>query len=203
MLAIYVFLLIVGAGLAALSLAGDVLGGGADMDLGGGADLGGGLDVDAAGMDLDGSSMWKAFSVMGLVYGAFGAGATGTILHLLWGGEQVGLTALLALGAGVISGGVASLMLNYLKGSGSGDVASERSFEGLPATVILPLRETGAGKIRVRRGSRDHVLRALPYGTPSPDAGPQEAWRQVVVVEVRSGVAYVTPGGPELERLKP
>jgi len=198
-LAIYVFLLVVGAGLAALSLAGDVLGGG-DVDLGGGLEV----DVDAAaGLDLEGPSIWKAFSVMGLVYGAFGAGATGTILHLLWGGQQVGLTALLALGAGVISGGVASLMLNYLKSSGSGDVASERSFEGLSATVILPLRETGAGKIRVRRGSRDHVLRALPYGTPGPDAGPQESWRQVVVVEVRGGVAYVTPGGPELERLKP
>jgi hypothetical protein len=203
-LAVYVFLLVVGAGLAALSLAGDVLGGGADVELGGGADLGGGLDVDAGGgVDVDGSSIWKAFSVMGLVYGAFGAGATGTILHLLWGGDQVGLTALLALAAGVVSGVAASLMLNYLKSSGSGDVASERSFEGLPATVILPLRVSGAGKIRVRRGSRDHVLRALPYGTPDPGAGPREAWTQVVVVEVRGGVAYVTPGGPELERLRP
>jgi len=63
----------VGAGLAALSLAGDVLGGG-DVDLGGGADLGLDLDVDAAaGLDVDGSSIWKAFSVMGLVYGAFGS----------------------------------------------------------------------------------------------------------------------------------
>lgn len=200
MLAIYVFLLIVGAGLAALSLAGDVLGGGADVDL----DLGLDLDVDAAGgADLDGSSIWKAFSVMGLVYGALGVGATGTILHLLWGGEQVGLTALLALGTGVVAGGLATLMLNYLKSSGSGDVGSERSFEGLPATVILPMRESGAGKIRVRRGNREHVLRALPYGTPDLDAGPREAWTQVVVVEVRGGVAYVTPGGPELERLKP
>lgn len=196
MLAIYLFLLVVGAGLAALSLMGDALGGALDLD----ADL----EVDAGGgLELDGPSIWKAFSLLGLVYGAMGAGATGTLLHLLWSGEQGTLTAALAAGAGVGAGGLATAILNYLKRSGSGDLPPESSFEGLPAWVTLPLREGIPGQIRVRRGSRKHVLRALPYGKPPREGDPPEEWTHVVVVEVRMGVAYVTPAGPELERLTP
>jgi hypothetical protein len=195
-LAIYLFLLVVGAGLAGLSLAGDVLGGATDLDLD--------FELDAdGGLELDGASIWKAFSLLGLVYGAMGAGATGTILNLLWGGEQVVLTATLSAGTGLAAGGLATVLLTYLKRSGSGDLPAESSFEGLPAWVTLPLREGVPGRIRVRRGSRKHVLRALPYGSPPRDGGPPESWTHVVVVEVRRGVAYVAPVGPELERLKP
>lgn len=195
-LAIYLFLLVVGAGLAGLSLAGDVLGGATDLDVDFELDVEGGLEVD-------GASIWKAFSLLGLIYGAMGAGATGTILNLLWGGEQVVLTAAMSAGTGFAAGGLATVILNYLKRSGSGDLPSESSFEGLPASVSLPLREGVPGRIRVRRGSRKHVLRALPYGSPPRDGDPPESWTHVVVVEVRSGVAYVAPVGPGLERLTP
>ncbi len=200
MLPLYLFLFIVGGGIALLSMAGDILGGGADLDFDPDLDL----DVDAgSGPGLDGSSIWKAFSLMGLVYGIMGAGATGTLLHLLWDGDQVLVTGLLAAGAGVVSGAGASLILGYLKSSGSGDVASERSFEGLAAQVLLPIQGEVPGQIRIRKGAREHVLRALPFGSAS-QAGPQPAtWTHVVVVEVRDGVAYVTPGGPALDSLNP
>lgn len=195
MLALYLFLFVVGSGLAALSLMGDVFGG-AELDVD--------MDMDVAdGPEMDSASIWKAFSLMGVIYGIMGAGATGTALHLLWQGEQTILTAILAGGAGVASGGIATVILNYLKTSGSGDVVAETSFEGRHAAVTVPVRTDAPGRIRVQRGSREHSLRALPYGTPDPEGDPPESWTHVVVVEVRGGVAYVTPAGPELDRLTP
>lgn len=203
MLALYLFLLVVGGGIAVLSLMGDIFGG-AELDIDMDVNMDMDMDMDAAGgPEMDGSSIWKAFSLMGAIYGLLGVGATGTALTLLWQGEQATLTAILAVGAGVASGGIATLILNYLKRSGSGAVESEASFEGRPAVVTLPVRAEIPGRIRVRRGSREHSLRALPYGTPDADEDPPESWTDVVVVEVRAGVAYVTPAGPELDRLGP
>lgn len=192
MLALYLFLLVVGGGFAVLSLAGDALGGGGELELDGGVDL----EIDA-----DGIGWWEALSLQTFIYAAFGAGGTGTVLHLLWGGRQPLLTGMLAAGAGLASGALATLLLNYLKRSGSGDLPSESSFEGLPASVTLPLRAGIPGRIRVRRGEREFVLRALPYGEGDPERqgeAPLEAWREVVVVEVKGGVAYVTPASLEL-----
>jgi hypothetical protein len=194
MLAIYLFLLVVGGGLALLSFAGDLLGGGGIETEGLlGADIDIGVDTD---LGVEGG-WWDAFSLFTLIYGAFGAGGVGTALHLLWGGERVLLTLGLAAGAGVFCGMFASLLLSYLRRSASGDLPSEQTFEGRMASVILPLRTTTPGRIRVRRGEREHVLRALPHGTAA-DVGDAESWERVVVVEVRNGIAYVTPAAPEL-----
>jgi hypothetical protein len=202
MLALYLFLLVLGAGMAALSLFGDLL------DVGGGdadalTEVGGDAAADGSG------GWWKIFSLIGLVYGAMGAGGTGTLLHLLWDGGRPGLTLILAGGSGFVCGALASSLLSYLKRSGSGDAPEESSFEGLAAVVTLPIREGIPGRIKVQRGSREHVLRALPYpsavahratdvGAAASDGTPSAEWRQVIVVEVRAGVAYVTPAGREL-----
>jgi hypothetical protein len=194
MLALYLFLLVIGGGFAALSLMGDVLGG-ASAEL----ELDSSLDLDTA-LEAEGIGWWEALSLQTFVYAAFGAGATGTLLHLLWDGRQPVLTGLLAVGAGMASGTLATLLLNYLKRSGSGEVRGESSFEGLPASVTLPLRPGTPGRIRVRRGAREFVLRALPYRESDEGSGgePPEDWKRVVVVEVKGGVAYVTPAGLEL-----
>lgn len=197
MLALYLFLLLMGAGLAGLSLMGDVLGG-AELDTEALGDPGTDLEVHGAE-----GAWWKAFSLQGLVYGAMGAGGAGTLLHLLWGGQRPLLTGIMAGGTGLACGILATLLMNYLKRSGSGDVLDEGTFEGLAGTVTLPLRGDVPGRIRVRRGARDHVLRALPYGEASASAEAPDEWKRVVVVEVRGGVAYVTPVGPELEALNP
>lgn len=195
MLAVYLFLLVVGAGLVVVSLVGDAFSG-SEIELDAISDLGGGADVKAAG-----GGWWEAFSILSLVYASFGAGTVGTLLHLLWGGEQELLTGALAAGSGLACGVVANVLLNFLKRSGSGDLPSEKSFEGLPGDVTLPLREGSPGRIRIQRGSRAHVLRALPYGSASESPASPEEWGRVVVVEVRDGIAYVTPAGPELEAL--
>jgi hypothetical protein len=202
MFTLYVVLLIVGAGLALVSLAGDALGGG-EIDLD--ALSGGGVEVDTHGGG--GGSWWEAFSLLSLVYAAFGAGLVGTLLHLLWSGERTLLTGALAAGTGVACGALANATIVFLRRSGSGETAPESSFEGLMGEMILPFRTTPEvvpGQVRVRRGDRDHVLRALPWdGAPSPDHAPSESWTRVVVVEVRSGVAHVTPAGPEFDALTP
>lgn len=223
MIALYIFLLVLGSGMAALSIFGDIL------DVGGG-DVG--LDADLGGdVATDGSGWWKAFSLIGLVYGAMAAGATGSLLHLLWDGGQPALIGLLSAASGVTCGLLASSLLSWLHRSGSGAALAESSFEGLPAIVTLPIREAHPGRIRIQRGSREHVLRALPFAhvsegfeagiraeiepeiypaidpaiDPCIEAGMEadteagvETWTQVVVVEVRAGIAYVTPAGPEI-----
>lgn len=192
MLALYLFLLIVGGGLAGLSLIGGALGG----DLGE-VDLD--FDADAGtGAKAMGSGWWDAFSLQSLIYASFGTGAAGTVLHLMWDGGAPIPTAILAVAAGVGSGMLAGVLLSYLKRSASGDVLTEASFEGLAGTVSLPLAHGRAGRIRVRRGHREHVLRALPFST-TDDGDEPERWSRVVVVEVKGGVAYVTPAGKELE----
>lgn len=195
MLAVYVFLFILGGGLAALSLLGDAFGDAGGLE----ADLDVDMDV-AVGADAAASAWWKAFSIQGVIYGALGAGMTGTLLHLLWDGGGPILTGILAAGAGLGSGGIAATFMNYLKRSGSGEVASESSFEGRLGAVTLPLRPGVPGRIRVRRGSREHVLRALPFGRAAEESDPT-AWSRVVVVEVKGGVAYVTPATKELDAL--
>lgn len=197
MLALYIFLLLLGGGLAGLSLFGDVFGG-TELDAEALGDPG--LDVGPEGAEGD---WWKAFSLQGLLYGAMGAGGTGTLLHLIWGGERPLLTGMVAGGTGFACGVLATFLMSYLKRSGSGGLLDESTFEGLTGTVTLPLRPDVPGRIRVRRGEREHVLRALPYGTDAAGSEPTEGWQRVVVVEVRDGVAYVTPAGPELEALNP
>jgi hypothetical protein len=192
MFTVYIVLLIVGAGLALLSLAGEAFGGG-EMDaealVGGSAAAGEG-----------GGGWWEAFSLLSLVYAAFGAGLAGTVLHLIWGDDRPMLTGIVAAGTGLACGVLANATIVFLRRSGSGDAVGEASFEGLVGQVTLPIRDGVHGQIRVHRGSRSHVLRALPHGA-HPEAATPAAWTRVVVVEVRDGVAYVTPVGPELDAL--
>ncbi len=193
MLAVYLFLLVTGGGLALVSLVGGFLeGGGLDLELDGGADFG--TETDFSGLK---GGWWDAFSLLTLIYGAFGAGGVGTALHLLWGGEQTLVTLAFSIGSGAVCGIGAGLLLSWLRRSGSGELRGEASFEGRVARVILPLRPEVPGRIRVRRGEREHVLRALPHAT-AEDPGAAGRWERVVVIEVRGGVAYVAPASPEL-----
>jgi hypothetical protein len=63
------------------------------------------------------------------------------------------------------------------------------SFEGLLGRVVLPLR-SGRGKILVERSGREIELMAECY---DKDAQNPETWKQVVVVEIRGGTAFVAP----------
>ncbi len=179
MLALYVFSLIVGVGFILVSLAGDFL------------DVGVEVDADPE-LEWAADSTWsKVFSLQSVVYGMAGFGLAGTLLTVL----QVTpgpVTLGLALGTGVAGGMLVGLFLGYLKRSDSGYEHDDRQFEGCAADVLIPIRPDNAGRIKVYAAGRTHQLRALPH---SLDAGSEDlsSWKQVVVVEVKDGVAYVTP----------
>lgn len=187
MLAAYIFSLAVGGGLLALSLFGDFLDGDADIDVDAGIDLDGDLDAVS-----DGAEVAKLLSLRALVYALFGFGGAGLVLHLIWAGAQPGLTALIAGGMGVGSGALVSTVFGYLKRTEAGAIRGERSLVGLSGRVVMAIADSDTGTVRIRSGERQYTMRAqadIPLGA----APTLEAGRSIVVVDVKDGVALVTP----------
>lgn len=204
---IYLFCLVLGGGLAGLSVLGDVLDfdagdvdadldAGLDADLDAGTDLAEAAEVAETAGDVDGAGdvdtqAEKLFSLRGLVYALFGFGLAGVVLGWVGFGPAEPATLALAGLSGLGSGWVTTRIVGWLRRSESGEHPGESSFEGRAARVILPIDAASPGRVRVRRGSRTYDLRALPYGDrPGAEAS---GWDEVVVVEMREGVAYVVP----------
>lgn len=185
MLTAYIFCLVVGGGLLALSFFGDFLDG--DVDADGALEIEGDVDVDA-----DGADFTRLFSLRALVYALFGFGAAGAVLHAIWSGGRPGLTALVAGGMGLASGALISTVFGYLKRTESGTMEGEESLIGLSGVVRMEITEGGIGEVRIGSGSRQFRMRAR--ADDLEDAGMTlEAGRPVVVVEVTEGVALVAP----------
>lgn len=194
MLSAYVFCLVVGGGLAALSAFGDLFGadavdGDLDLDAAPDADLDTGADADGGGHAA------AVFSLRSLIFTMFGFGGVGAITSWLGSDPAAPLTIGLAATGGLTTGVAVGAFLGYLKRSDTGPRATERRFIGMPARVTLPLGPGSAGRIVVRRGDREHAIRALPHpGETSSEPG---QWTEVVVIEMRDGVAYVGPVTPD------
>ena len=188
MTTLYWLALVLGGGLALLSLFGDVLGleGDDAPDLAGGSDVGGAATGAHAAAGHDGMHI---LSLRSATYFLFSFGAVGVLLQLAWGGRQPWL----ALGAAALTGAAAAYfsaaLFGWVSRTGSGALPSDRTLSGLAGTMVLPLRE-GGGKVQVLRGGREYELLARPFDPAAPDA---ESWTQVVVVEVVDGTALVTP----------
>jgi hypothetical protein len=76
---------------------------------------------------------------------------------------------------------------------------------GLTGRVVLPLSTEGTGKILVSRQGREHELLARPF---EQDAEAPHRWSNVMVIEMRDGVALVQPNDsaldhPEMLRIPP
>jgi MFS family permease len=191
MSALYWFALVVGAGLLILSLAGDLFGDHGDGAIGDGHDH----DGDPEGM--------KILSMRNATYFLFGFGGAGILLSWLWDRSQPLATALSALVVGLMSGGISALAFGYLSRTGSGELERDSAWSGAIGRVLLPLSRDGTGKIIVARAGREHTLLARPF---EPDARDPESWQAIVIVEMRHGIALVTPftstlEAPELPRL--
>ncbi len=194
MLTAYIFCLAVGGGLLAVSFFGDFLDSDVDVDLDADVDV----DVDGELGDIAaGTGIAQVFSVRALINAIFGFGAAGTLLHLVWGGGQPVLTAAIAGGTGLASGALISTVFGYLKRTESGVLKGEESFVGLTGEVSLEIGPDSQGAVTVRRGDRRVRLLARPADASGGAAalGPGQA---VVVVEMKDGVAAVTPVGPRL-----
>ena len=202
MLPLYLFALILGGGFLLVSLFGDALG--TDVD-GAHADLDGlDLDMDALHADVDvhtefdgGAGGWsKLLSLRGAIYGLFGFGGVGTLLHVLRGGAQAGGTAAFAVVGGLLSGALITVLFNLVRESESGDRISEDAFRGLLGELTLPLKDGVGGQIVLTQGVRRIRLPARAH--PAAEGVSPESWSRVMVVDMEKGVALVAPADPEL-----
>lgn len=191
MLSVYLVCLVLGGGFALLSAFGDFLETDADFDADVDVDFDTDFDVSdtTGGAHADVGHASAIFSLRSLVYTLLGFGATGALLT--WTGASPGspLTIGFALVAGLLVGATVGSFLAYLKRSDTRAMAGDESYVGLPGRVTLPIREGSPGRIVVAKGGKEHAVRALPY--PRGASGDPEDWRQVMVLEMRDGVALV------------
>ncbi len=215
----YLFALIVGLGILGIQ---SILGSkdadadhDHDFDADGDADLDGDADFDAHGdlhADLDADAdadvganagtgqeaSWDGgfvalfLSVRFWVFASLGFGMTGSLLSFL---TQVGEVpaAVTAIVMGLVCGLGAALSYRALKRS-SGVIVENaaRSAVGRIARVIVPLPETGVGKVRIELGGRTVDLMAKGTGLRI------ERGDQVVIEEVDGEIARVCRAPEEL-----
>jgi membrane protein implicated in regulation of membrane protease activity len=200
MTSIFLFALIVGGGLLALSFMSDLLGGaesGFDVDLDTDfdadldADLDPGLDAGApAGGEVDVAGAFRVFTIRNTTYFLFGFGAVGWSTLQLSPGASVLLTTVAAVLAGLLAAALATAAFGWLRATDSGFQSGEGSFVGCEGRVVLPLGHGKMGQIVVQRSDREYELRALPFDTSAASPG---AWRSVMVIEMDGGTARVSP----------
>lgn len=213
MLSVYIFSLVLGGSFLLVSILGDVFDADADFDSDFDADLsldagdavdaieavdaGDAMDAaEAADVDVaDGSDVArgtaaaKIFSIRGAIYGLFGFGAVGSAVS--WLGQSGSMaTFIAAVVGGVLTGGMVTILFNWLKATSESNRRGDTGFVGLRGTITLPVGEGSVGRVVVERGGRRVTLRALPWPGAEGDA---DGWREVVVMEMHRGVAHVAP----------
>lgn len=189
MTGVYLFCLVVGGGLAGLSLLGDFFDADADVD----ADFDADLDVDGdfdGDTDSDtGSEAFKIFSIRSLTYGMFAFGLVGMLLTWLTP-ARFALTLITSSIAGLISLFAVAWLLGKLKQTEIKQSLDDRRFVSARAKVQVPLDpELPTGTVAVLLGERAHVLRAMPFERSVDPTG----WKDVVVVELKGDIALVVP----------
>jgi hypothetical protein len=213
MTSLFLFALILGGGLLALSLLGDLFGGGdADFDTDFDTDLDMDVDVDLD-MDVDPDVSLEAddlgadaavegaphtdlagairiFTIRNLTYFLFGFGGVGWLLTVVSPDLPLWLVTAAAVLAGLLAAGSAAVLFGWLKATDSGWQADEASFVGCEARVVLPVGHGKVGQVIVLRGDREHELRAVPFDVR---AEAPERWRRVLVIEMDGGTARVSP----------
>ncbi len=212
MFQVYIFFLVLCGGLALLSVMGDFLDtdvaeadAGLDFDVDADVDVDPDVDLDAGadggvrGAAVDAE---KIFSIRGALYAGFGFGLVGTLLTLFGSPAASPATIGFALATGLGSGWLVTRLLNWIRSSEAGAYASDRTYEGRMGRMTLPMSGGSSGRVRVRRGSSTHDLRALPHPSAT-SAAPPDDWRDVMVIEVRDGVALVAPVESDELQLEP
>ena len=180
MTALYWFAMVVGVGMYLFSVFADTTGAHGDVD--------GHIHVD--GDTHHGVDAYKLLSLRNATYFMFAFGVTGVVLNWWWGGTRGLLAALLAFGIGVVGAGISTAVFGWLRKSESGDMPGDRAWLGATGEVLLPLSTGGTGKIFVSRSGRSQELLARPFDS---DASNPERWSNVVVLEIRDGIALVAP----------
>ena len=195
MTSIFFFSLIVGGGLLAMSLLGDLFGSGGDVDFDSDfdAEFDGDLDPDFdadAGGATDFAGAFRIFTIRNLTYFLFGFGGVGSAILVLEPDTSMLVTTAAALVAGGLAAAAAMLLFGWVRATDSGGQPTEDSYIGCEARVVLPMGHGKVGRVVVVRGHREHELRALPFDAA---ASSPERWRDVVVIDMDGGTARVSP----------
>ena len=157
----------------------------ADFDLDADADF----DADgqtpvAAGLDAGQAIVGSLLSFRSVVFFAAFFGAAGLVFTGL--GYNVVITLVTAVVLGMIASVANSVLFGLLKASETTSQFGERTFEGRPASVTVPIEHDRRGRIRIELAGQPHYLVAESFDGESFRPG-----HEVVVVEVRDGVARV------------
>lgn len=173
MLPLYLFSLLVGGALLALSFVGSGHG-----------------DTDVIEGHGHGDDAGKFLSLRTLTYFLFVFGGVGGALSWSWNDAASALVFALATLAGLGVAALVTATFAYLARTDSGAASPEDSFVGLPARVVVPIAVGGMGKVLVQRGDRAYELLARPLDASSARS---MDWTSVVVVEMSRGTAIVAP----------
>jgi hypothetical protein len=177
--ALYWFATVVGVGMYLFSVFADTHGHG-DVD----------AHADVGGDQHHGVDSYKLLSLRNATYFLFAFGVTGVALKWMWGGTRGLLTALLAIGIGGLGAAISTLVFGWLRKSESGEMPGDRAWLGATAEVVLPLSTGSTGKIMVSRSGRSQEFLARPF---DHEAANPERWSNVMVLEIRDGIALVAP----------
>lgn len=174
--------LVIGGGLFLLSLAGDLLG----------------IDShDGHAFHADHDTEWsRLFSIRNATYFLFAFGAVGVLLNWIWQGDNTLMTALFAAGTGAFAWFMSYAAFRYLRRTDTGAMHGDRLLVGRIGTVTLPLLKGSTGKILVERLGQTQELLARPLDDEETNP---EAWKSVLIIDVRDGVALVGPKPSELD----
>lgn len=181
----YWLALVLGGGLFAISLAGELFGTHGPFHSV--------SDLDA-GAHPDDFQWGKLFSLRNLTYFLFAFGAAGVLLRLTWDGDRVLLTAAAATATGVAAWLLSATLFGYLRSSESGERQSDRTLVGRVGQVTLPILQGRTGKVLITRSGQTHELVAKAMDAEEPA---QDSWSSVVIVEVRDGIVLVAPYSEE------
>ncbi len=155
----------------------------ADMDMD--SDLGSDSHSPvSAGLDAGQAIVGSLLSFRSIVFFAAFFGAAGLVFTGL--GYNVVLTLVTAVILGVIAAVANSTLFGLLKASEITSQVGERTFEGRPASVTVPIDTRHRGRIRIDLAGQPHYLVAESY-----DGEAFEQGHEVVVVEIQDGIARV------------
>lgn len=148
--------------------------------------------VDGGGFDsgLFGAMFASLISFRTVVFFSAFFGAAGLVFGGL--GYQSGVTLATAILIGAIAAVANSMLFGLIKNSQPNSQISDRTLEGRPATVVLPMEGSTRGRVRVELSGQPQYIVARPIeGSPGDPEQRFDVGASVVVVKIEQGTALV------------
>lgn len=138
----------------------------------------------SAGVDASQAIVGSLLSFRSIVFFSAFFGAAGIVFTVL--GYNAVITLVTAAILGVIAALANSALFGLLKASETSSRVEERTFEGRPAAVTVPIESDRRGRIRIELAGQPHYLVAESFDGEAFKPG-----HEVVVVEIQDGIARV------------